>query len=474
MLRTRSIAARFLSTTLVLVVLVVGGLGAFLSVRGARNIRASLESKGNAVATLAEHVGAGYLENFDYVALDEFVADVRSDPEVGFVTVEDEKGKLLTKDPPPDASSFVVFDRALKTADGRPLGVLRVGYRTASLDALVRADAVAAVASVVLAMLVFAVGLAALIRGVTVPLRSAVSIVDRLAAGDLDVEIASTRRDEIGLLLDGMGAMVVKFRAVVVSVQQAAEAVARGSQQIEASAQQTSEGTTEQAASTEEASSLVEEMNAAIRQNAENAGATEGIARKSATHATEGGKAVSDAVAAMREIAEKIGFVQDIAYQTNLLALNAAIEAARAGEHGRGFAVVASEVRKLSERSQRAAKEIGVLTGSSLQVAERSGIVIAELIPDIQRTSELVLEISASSREQATGATQINGAIQELNRVVQQNASAAEELSSTASALASQAEEMRATIAFFRVGAERTAGAAPTGDAVVAALRGAA
>jgi methyl-accepting chemotaxis protein len=154
----------------------------------------------------------------------------------------------------------------------------------------------------------------------------------------------------------------------------------------------------------------------------------------------------------MTSIAEKITIVEEIAYQTNLLALNAAIEAARAGDHGKGFAVVATEVRKLAERSQSAAREIGSLASSSMKVAERSGRLLGELVPSIRRTTTLVQDVATASTEQAAGVHQMNKAMMHVDQVTQRNASAAEELASTAEEMSAQAETLQQLVSFFRVG----------------------
>ncbi|MCG6552616.1 MAG: methyl-accepting chemotaxis protein [Candidatus Magnetominusculus sp. LBB02] len=285
------------------------------------------------------------------------------------------------------------------------------------------------------------------------PVRDIRVLIDRLAEGDLTIEAEAKTEDDIGMLAYAMNKMAGKLKDIVSSVSATANSVAEGSNELLSGARQLSEGATEQAASIEETSASVEQMTANIKHNTDNARQTEGIATSAANNALDTGKSVTEAVSAMKEIASKISIIEEIARQTNLLALNAAIEAARAGEHGKGFAVVASEVRKLAERSQKAAGEISQLSTSSVRVAEQAGMMLNKLVPDIRRTADLVQEITASSNEQSTGAEQINKAIQQLDRVVQQNAASAGQIASNSKELSSQSEELQGAIAFFKTGA---------------------
>jgi len=289
-----------------------------------------------------------------------------------------------------------------------------------------------------------------LTRLITRPINRVAEVLEALASGDLTQQLDTNSHDEIGQMEQSLSSVTANLTRTINEIRIIAGEVSAASQSISTASIQVSKGASAQAAAAEEASSSMEEMVSNIKQNADNAQQTDKIANKSAKDGQLSGKSVEEAVTAMKEIASKISIIEEIARQTNLLALNAAIEAARAGEHGKGFAVVAAEVRKLAERSQRAAGEINHLSGSTVTTSETAGEMLGRLVPDIQRTAELVQEIAAASREQDTGAEQINKALQQLEKVIQQNASAAEEMASTTEQLTGQSNQLVSALAFFR------------------------
>jgi methyl-accepting chemotaxis protein len=327
-------------------------------------------------------------------------------------------------------------------------------------------------------------------RGIVNPIRKAILGMQRIAEGDMDVDLSINQRDEIGELVEAQREMIKalresvdlaqrisegdltvtinkrsdkdtfmqaladmteKLREVVSEVIGATNNFVIGSEQVSSTASQIAGGASEQASSTEEISSAMEEMAASIEQNSLNAQETEKISKKANEGVTRGQSAFERTLNAMKAITNKISVIGEIANRTDLLALNAAVEAARAGEHGKGFAVVAAEVRKLAERSQEAAKEINELSGASISDAEESYKIFTEIAPDIERTASLVQEISASSIEQNSGSQQVNSSLQQLTTVTQQNSTVSEELSSASEELASQAQMLIELVNYFHI-----------------------
>ncbi|WP_148876983.1 methyl-accepting chemotaxis protein [Serratia marcescens] len=304
---------------------------------------------------------------------------------------------------------------------------------------------------------------------ITRPLHSTLAMAERIASGDLRQAQTSTRRDELGQLLNAVAAMSQNLRTMIEKIQMGVSQVSTASAEIAAGNTDLSSRTEQQAAAVEETAASMEQLTATVKQNADNAHHANQLATDASQTAQQGGKLVENVVSTMRDIssssqriAEITTLINGIAFQTNILALNAAVEAARAGEQGRGFSVVASEVRSLASRSAQAAKEIEGLIAESVsrvktgtELVESTGNTMEQIVRSVTHVRDIMAEIAAASDEQTRGIAQIGQAIVEMDHTTQQNAALVEESAAAADSLEEQAEMLLQSVSVFRL-AEQT------------------
>ncbi len=330
-------------------------------------------------------------------------------------------------------------------------------------------------------------------RSITTPLASGADVANRLARGDLAVQVQVSGSDETSQLMSAMKTMTDNLRTIIGQVSSTSSQVAAAANQLHSTAEQIATGSEEVAAQAGTVATAGEEMSATSGDIAQNCQMAAEGAHRAADTARNGAEVVERTVAVMGQIAQNvqasaktveslgarsdqigaiIGTIEDIADQTNLLALNAAIEAARAGEQGRGFAVVADEVRALAERTTRATKEIGEMIkaiqketkGAVIAMeagvhqvetgtveAARSGEALRDILEQVNDVAMQVNQIATAAEEQTATTGEISSNIIQITEVVRQTSQGAQESATAAAQLNGNAEELQRLVRQFRL-----------------------
>lgn len=364
---------------------------------------------------------------------------------------------------------------------------------------------------VILATFAFSLLVAiAISRSISKPVKEMADAAQRMAQGDLNVQVSIESKNEIGQLgaafaetiaamkayisdLSGnfakmaqcdlritrsveykgdfieleksMRNIVTSLNDVMTQINRASEQVSSGSEQVSSGAQALAQGAAEQASSVEELAATITEISTHVKNNAEHATkASENIknvryeVEASNRHMDEMTAAMAKINDSSNEISKIIKTIQDIAFQTNILALNAAVEAARAGSAGKGFAVVADEVRNLAGKSAQAAENTTALIENSVlqvengtKIANETAKSLLRVVESVKAVSDTVEQISLASNRQSDAVGQVTLGVDQISNVVQTNSATAEESAAASEELSGQAQTLKELAEKFKL-----------------------
>jgi len=314
--------------------------------------------------------------------------------------------------------------------------------------------------------------------------------VTRVAQGDLTVTVEpKSERDVLGA---AVAEMLEALRTIISQVTTAATEMSAASQELTATSSETSRAVDEITRAVQEVAVGAERQVLMVQTTRDLAAESAGAAEQASNVANEGigaaeqatdamgvvKRSSADVVGAIGELAtrsDRIGGIVEtitaIAGQTNLLALNAAIEAARAGEQGRGFAVVAEEVRKLAEESRRAAEEIAALVGEIQVETKRTVGVVTEGATRSDEGATIVAETRVAFGQIGVAVEDMSHRIERIAHASAEVATVAEQSSAATEQVSASAEQTNAAVQQISASSQQLAATAQSLERLVAHFR---
>jgi methyl-accepting chemotaxis protein len=279
------------------------------------------------------------------------------------------------------------------------------------------------------------------------------SIQERYAAL---ARLADTFSGSVGGIIDTVTATATELEAAASTLTRTAETTHDLAGAVAGASEDASTNVQSVATAAEELFASVNEIGRQVQQSTT-------IAAQAVKQAEATDARISDLSQAASRIGDVVQLITAIAEQTNLLALNATIEAARAGESGRGFAVVAQEVKTLAAQTQKATGDIGAQITGMQAATQQSVGAIKEISTTISRISEIASIIAAAVEEQSATTQEISRSINrasqstgqvatkigEVNRGASETGSASSQVLTSARSLANDGTRLKVEVEKF-------------------------